>query len=913
MLFQDFEPQFVERSERSLNLLDVEDTIKRGPYYYEKGNVIPLFQFITSITDPKQCRRALKAFQTYFLSLPLSSSTTSTSTSSIDGIERVIMKSLQQSSTKTLPFLLCNLHMIFPLNPGLIPNMAMATLLRERGVAYVSPSILKDPLSFVRSLRQSPLDAEQTESFIDYLLTLSLDLLPSFLEGIDIPIYSNSLSLIQLSLKVPAPLLITLQPSPLISMMAFNHLLYSEDMTLHKRSILPFLSRNPPPPSVYLSKTYTTLQFKLLFSLSHQLHLKDPSFIPSFLLISPLIITSPLLSLSKSISSFAMKVLLNNPQNNLSLQHIKIPLDNMEVLLENGTLESYFTFLLGRDENVLWNELVILLKKMILNDSPLLPPCLSALIKHSPSKALPFLDLVYQPSHAFLVAQVSTTLYTLVDLLEKETDFFSNVLLPYVEDEIIISYKDSGSTKCSWTPLNSSTNTSSTSIAIAIKEETPSVLELFISMVEKKDIYNLMVAPFINFSSSPSKYKILEEAVHSIIVDAFLDEVIYEDEDDLVLLLRRLCPSDGGIGNGVGVDIVDDDDEIAKVCTDASIINDLIPLIEDDSFKDSLCNHSPLSSVKQITKISKIPRKNILKRVLPVLEAIKDSIDDSVLLRLLQVPLGDEEEGFCAEERSMLKRIQSSSPEILYEISRILGESAPLVFETVKGNCSIYQNLLLLPHNQSDLIWTEMVVPILIDNSKFVVQYLLLSPSDLVLERLLGLGVDVIFENIGCLSVLKILCVKMVSFSVEHLKESIEMFERCTIFITDEKSDTSNSTINVFLQSSIPYLEAFCSRKDWGSFLLSDHLLKGRGRLVVMQIIKSLQRCTRSLQRMCNHLKISKVRSPSIPRMKKVLERTIYSIKQMLDGAGCGDHFWIGNLRNRGLGGEVLEDERMLM
>lgn len=907
MLFQDFEPQYIEGSETSLNLLDVEGTIKRGPYYYEKGNVIPLFQFITSITDLKLCRRALKAFQTYFLSSPLSSSTASTSSSSIDGIDRVIMKSLQQCSMKTLPFLLCNLHMIFPLNPGLIPNMAMASLLRERGVAYVSPSILKDPLSFVRILRQSPLDAEQTESFIDYLLTLASDLLPSFLEGIDIPIYSNSMSLIQLSLKVPAPLLIALQPSSLISMMAFNHLLYSEDMTLHKKSILPFLSKNPPPPSVYLSKTYTTLQFKLLFSLSHQLHLKDPSFIPSFLLISPLIITSPLLSSSKSVASFAMKVLLNNPQNNLSLQDIKIPLDNMDILLDNGTLESYFTFLLERNENVLWNELVILLKKMILNDSPLLPPCLSALIKHSPSRALPFLGLVYQPSHPFLVAQVSTTLLTLVDHLEKETDFFSNFLLPYVEDEIIISYKD-GSTKCSRVSLNSSTNTATTSIAIAIKEETPSVLELFISMVEKKDIYNLMVAPFINSSSPPSKYKILEEEVHSIIVDAFLDEVIHEDEEDLVLLLRRLCPSgiDSSIDGGR-------DDEIAKVCTDASIIKELIPLIEDDSYKDSLCNHSPLSSGKQMTESAKIPRKNILKRVLPVLEGIKDSIGDSVLLRLLQAPLGDDEEDFCAEERSMLKRIQSSSPEILYEISRILGESAPFVFETVKSSRSIYQDLLLLPHNQSDLIWTEKVIPFLVDNSKFVVQYLSLSPSDLVLERLLSLGVDGIFDNIGCLSVLKILCVKMVSFSVENLKESIEMFERCTIFITDKKNDTSNSSINAFLQSSIPYLEAFCSRKDWGSFLLSDHLLKGRGRLVVMQIIKSLQRCTRSLQRMCNHLKISKIRSPSIPRMKKVLERTIYSIKQMLDGAGCGDHFWIGNLRNRGLGGEVLEDERMLM
>jgi hypothetical protein len=73
-------------------------------------------------------------------------------------------------------------------------------------------------------------------------------------------------------------------------------------------------------------------------------------------------------------------------------------------------------------------------------------------------------------------------------------------------------------------------------------------------------------------------------------------------------------------------------------------------------------------------------------------------------------------------------------------------------------------------------------------------------------------------------------------------------------------------------------------------------------------LLKTLQSGTRILQNIASHSKVTKdnVLTANVPLLKKSLEMLLSEVKIMLDGNGCLNAFWIGNLKHRDISGEEV-------
>ncbi|CAL1539003.1 unnamed protein product, partial [Lymnaea stagnalis] len=76
----------------------------------------------------------------------------------------------------------------------------------------------------------------------------------------------------------------------------------------------------------------------------------------------------------------------------------------------------------------------------------------------------------------------------------------------------------------------------------------------------------------------------------------------------------------------------------------------------------------------------------------------------------------------------------------------------------------------------------------------------------------------------------------------------------------------------------------------------------------VEKLLRSLQQSTRMLQHLCGHSKINKdiALTNQVPMLRKALEGLVFRVKAMLTLNNCQDAFWVGNLKNRNLRGEVI-------
>ncbi|CAM1326362.1 FANCD2 (predicted) [Pycnogonum litorale] len=75
-----------------------------------------------------------------------------------------------------------------------------------------------------------------------------------------------------------------------------------------------------------------------------------------------------------------------------------------------------------------------------------------------------------------------------------------------------------------------------------------------------------------------------------------------------------------------------------------------------------------------------------------------------------------------------------------------------------------------------------------------------------------------------------------------------------------------------------------------------------------LNLLKKLQLCTRFIQHICSHSKVTKDISLTnhVPFIRKVLEMLVFRVKAMLAANKCQDAFWLGNLKNRNLQGEEI-------
>lgn len=87
----------------------------------------------------------------------------------------------------------------------------------------------------------------------------------------------------------------------------------------------------------------------------------------------------------------------------------------------------------------------------------------------------------------------------------------------------------------------------------------------------------------------------------------------------------------------------------------------------------------------------------------------------------------------------------------------------------------------------------------------------------------------------------------------------------------------------------------------------------------VILLLKTVQKSTRGLQIICNHLKYSKSCGDkpndllSIPNLKRTLESLIFRVKDILTRSGCLSIFWMGNLKHRDLEGQEISSQVELL
>ena len=73
-------------------------------------------------------------------------------------------------------------------------------------------------------------------------------------------------------------------------------------------------------------------------------------------------------------------------------------------------------------------------------------------------------------------------------------------------------------------------------------------------------------------------------------------------------------------------------------------------------------------------------------------------------------------------------------------------------------------------------------------------------------------------------------------------------------------------------------------------------------------LLKALQSCTRYLHNICNFARRMQENSLAahVPLLKKIMEELVNRVKAMCALNACLDAYWLGNLKNRDLKGELL-------
>lgn len=114
--------------------------------------------------------------------------------------------------------------------------------------------------------------------------------------------------------------------------------------------------------------------------------------------------------------------------------------------------------------------------------------------------------------------------------------------------------------------------------------------------------------------------------------------------------------------------------------------------------------------------------------------------------------------------------------------------------------------------------------------------------------------------------------------------------------------DTRNN-LSAFFKKSLPILKLFISQ---GVPILELNL-KTRTQ-EVLEVLKILQQSTRFLQSLCCHarLKNDMALMSKVPYMRQTLETLIYKVKAVLVANNCSEAFWMGNLKNKNIHGEVI-------
>lgn len=123
------------------------------------------------------------------------------------------------------------------------------------------------------------------------------------------------------------------------------------------------------------------------------------------------------------------------------------------------------------------------------------------------------------------------------------------------------------------------------------------------------------------------------------------------------------------------------------------------------------------------------------------------------------------------------------------------------------------------------------------------------------------------------------------------------------------KTLETRHTLSAFFKKSMPILKLFLSQ---GIPILEIQFKSET--VEVLEVLKILQQSTRFLQTLCCHSRLKKDTAlmSKVPHMRQLLETLIYKVKAALAANNCSEAFWMGNLKNKDIHGEVIASQQSI-
>ncbi|GBP16238.1 Fanconi anemia group D2 protein [Eumeta japonica] len=113
----------------------------------------------------------------------------------------------------------------------------------------------------------------------------------------------------------------------------------------------------------------------------------------------------------------------------------------------------------------------------------------------------------------------------------------------------------------------------------------------------------------------------------------------------------------------------------------------------------------------------------------------------------------------------------------------------------------------------------------------------------------------------------------------------------------------NRNTLSALFKKSMPVLKLFLSQ---GMPIIEMRFKTETDE--ILEILKLLQQSTRFLQSLCCHSRLTKDTAlmTKVPQMRQLLETLIYKVKAALAANNCSEAFWMGNLKNKNIRGEII-------
>ncbi|CAG5036423.1 unnamed protein product [Parnassius apollo] len=124
------------------------------------------------------------------------------------------------------------------------------------------------------------------------------------------------------------------------------------------------------------------------------------------------------------------------------------------------------------------------------------------------------------------------------------------------------------------------------------------------------------------------------------------------------------------------------------------------------------------------------------------------------------------------------------------------------------------------------------------------------------------------------------------------------------------KTLENRNTLSVFFKKSLPLIKLFISQ---GLPIIEIQFKNDTQE--ILEILKLLQQSTRFLQSLCCHSRLKKdaVLISKVPYVRQLLETLIYKVKAVLVANNCSEAFWMGNLKNKNIHGEVIQTQQSVV